>query len=103
MSEIEQTRLKEHDRELDRHSKALQRIGETLDSLQKETHEIRVTLRERDETTRFLKATFNAILIAVVLQLAGTVWWAAQIDAAVKTLTSEINDHESRLRTEEKK
>lgn len=96
-------RIDHHDKELERHSTALQRIGDTLEHLQRETHEIRVTLRERDQTTRFLRASFNAILVAVVMQLAGTVWWAAKMDAAVLAMTHTVSDHEERLRDQEKK
>jgi uncharacterized protein YukE len=95
-------RIDHHDKELERHSSALSRISDTLDSLQRETHEIRVTLRERDQTTRFLRASFNAILVAVVMQLAGTVWWAAKMDAAVQAMTHTVSDHEDRLRHQEK-
>lgn len=97
-----QAKVDEHGREIGRHSTALGRISESLDHLQRETHEIRITLRERDETTKFLKSIFSGILVAVVLQLAGTVWWAAQLDVAVKTLTATVSDHEARLRTSEK-
>jgi uncharacterized protein YukE len=95
-------RIDHHDKELERHSSALSRISDTLDSLQRETHEIRVTLRERDQTTRFLRASFNAILVAVVMQLAGTVWWAAKMEAAVQVMTHAVSDHEDRLRHQEK-
>lgn len=95
-------RIDHHDKELERHSSALSRIGDTLDHLQRETHEIRVTLRERDQTTKFLKATFNSILLAVVIQLAATVWWAAKMDAAVQAMTHTVSDHEERLRHQEK-
>lgn len=95
-------RIDHHDKELERHSSALSRISDTLDSLQRETHEIRVTLRERDQTTRFLRASFNAILVAVVMQLAGTVWWAAKMDAAVQAMTQTVSDHEERLRSQER-
>jgi hypothetical protein len=91
-----------HDKELERHSQSLRRIGDSLESLQRETHEIRVTLRERDQTTKFLKAVFNSILVAVVLQLAGTVWWAAKMDAAVVAMTHTVSDHEDRLRFQER-
>lgn len=91
-------KVAEHGKELERHSKALNRIGESLDSLTRETHEIRITLRERDETTRFLKTSFNAILLGILMQLAGTIWWAAKLDSAVETLSANISDHESRLR-----
>jgi phage shock protein A len=91
-----------HDKELERHSQSLRRIGDSLESLQRECHEIRVTLRERDQTTKFLKATFNSILVAVVIQLAATVWWAAKMDAAVQAMTHTVSDHEERLRSQER-
>jgi len=94
-------RIDHHDKELARHSGALSRISDSLDSLQRETHEIRVTLRERDQTTKFLKTVFNSILVAVVLQLAGTVWWAAKMEAAVQVMTHAVSDHETRLRQQE--
>ena len=103
MSDDHIARLDQHERELGRHAKALERIGTHLDVMGKEVHEVRVTLREKDETTKFLKSIFSAILVAVVLQLAGTVWWAAQLDSAVRVLTTAVSDHEARLRMEEQK
>lgn len=102
-------RLEEGDRRMNAHENALNRIGSDLDSLKKDLHEVRVTLRERDGMMNFLRTVFVTLLavfasgvIAVIVQVGTTVWWAAQLNAAVESNQKTLADHELRLRTEEK-
>jgi len=103
-----QPQIDEHADKLHRHEKALERIGSDLDTVKKDVHEIRVTLREKDQMMNFLRTVFLALLgifasgvIGIVVQVGATVWWAGQLNSTIAANQLAINDHEQRLRSEE--
>lgn len=94
---------------MDRHDAGLNRIGSDLDQVKKDVHEIRVTLRERDQMMAFLRTVFLALLgvflasgLGVVTQIGVTVYWAGQLNTTVNSLTTTVSDHEARLRETDK-
>lgn len=103
-----QPTLDAHEEQLSRHDKALGRIGTDLDQVKKDVHEIRITLREKDQMMHFLRTVFLALLavffsgvIAVIGQIGVTVWWAGQLNTTITLNQHSISDHESRIRSEE--
>lgn len=95
-------RINEVEKDLERHDKALGRIGTDLDTVKRDIHEIRVVLRERDNTVSFLKTVFIAILAVGILQFSATVWWAATVTSQLETMGEKVLDHETRIRIEER-
>ena len=90
--------LDEHQREIDRHDKALTRIGAAVDATQKDVHEIRVMIRERDGIMNFLKTVFIALCGIGLLQVGSTIWFASSLNTTVTANQSIISDHEARVR-----
>lgn len=93
-----------------RHDAALGRIGSAVDHVQGEVHEIRVTLRERDKMQDFLKTVFLTLLgcfagslLAIIVQIGTTVYFAGRMSEKLDRMSLSIDDHEARLRIEEKK
>lgn len=95
-------RIDDADRELERHTKALERIGAGLDQQGKDLHEIRIMFRERDGTMNFIRNVFLGLLAVGILQVGSTIWFAASLNTTVVWNTSIINDHELRLRSGER-
>ena len=101
-------RLEEVEKNVERHDAALNRIGTDLDTVKKDVHEIRITLREKDQMMSFLRTVFLALLgcfasgvIAIIIQIGATVWWAGQLNTTMIINGKSISDHEIRLRSEE--
>jgi hypothetical protein len=93
-----------------RHDAALERIGRDLDTVKKEVHEIRVTMRERDGQAQFLRTVFLTLLglfvsgvIAMLAQIGVTVYYAGRMAAKLDHVILMVEDHEARIRAEEKK
>jgi ferric-dicitrate binding protein FerR (iron transport regulator) len=95
-------RLENVEEQDERHSAALERIGGAMDQLQKEVHEIRVTLRERDKLGGFLQTAFMSILGVLIIQIVTGIWWASTITGQMQAASSAIIDHELRLREHSK-
>ena len=87
---------------LQRHDSALERIGAGLDSLKSETHEIRVTLRERDKLGGFLQTVFVSLLAVTLVHFGAGIWWAATMSSSIRTLGDEVTDHRATLRAHAK-
>jgi hypothetical protein len=80
-------------------------IEETLETLHGQSSDIKglqIIQKERDQVFDFIKKVFIAILVAVVMQVGTTIWWAAKLQAAIDTAREVIGDHELRLRAEER-
>jgi hypothetical protein len=93
-----------------RHDAALERIGRDLDTVKKEVHEIRITIRERDGQAQFLRTVFLTLLglfvsgvIAMLAQIGVTVYYAGRMTAKLDYMVLMVEDHEARLRIEEKR
>jgi hypothetical protein len=93
-----------------RHDAALERIGRDLDTVKKEVHEIRVTIRERDGQAQFFRTVFITLLglfvsgvIAMLAQIGVTVYYAGRMAAKLDHVVQMVDDHEARLRIEERK
>ena len=92
-------------------------VNKDLSALRQDVHEIKITLRERDNLMGFLKTVFVALLGIFVMGLIGTFGqvvmtarWMAQTDmkfevmtTAAQELKSLVADHEVRLRDVERK
>jgi hypothetical protein len=95
-------RLEQVEEQDEKHSEALGRISDTMGQLQKEVHEIRVVLRERDKLGTFLQTAFISILAVLLIQLATGIWWASTITHKMENAGIAILDHEVRLREHSK-
>jgi hypothetical protein len=102
-------RIEECEDRENRHEKALERMGAILDTVQKEVHEIRVVLRERDKTQDFLRTVFLTLLgcfgagsIAVVIQVFITVHYFGSMTEKIERVVRIVDDHEVRLRSNER-
>lgn len=62
---------------------------------------LQIIQQERDQVFDFIKKVFIAILVAVVMQVGTTIWWAAKLQSAIDTAASLIDDHETRIRVNE--
>jgi hypothetical protein len=97
---------------VDQHEAALSSLGTDIGALKRDVHEIKVTLRERDNLMGFLKTVFVALLSifflglsAVVGQVVMTARWMAQTDMKFEAIANsthdieaDVADHEQRLR-----
>jgi hypothetical protein len=93
-----------------RHDAALERIGRDLDTVKKEVHEIRVTIRERDGQAQFLRTVFLTLLglfvsgvLAMIAQIGVTVYYAGKMAEKIDRMVLVVDDHEARIRAEERK
>jgi hypothetical protein len=93
-----------------RQDAALERIGKDLDQVKREVHEIRVTIRERDGQAQFLRTVFLTLLgmfvsgvIAMLAQIGVTVYYAGKMAEKIDRMVLVVDDHEARIRAEERK
>jgi hypothetical protein len=93
-----------------RHDAALERIGNDLDQVKREVHEIRVTIRERDGQSQFLRTVFITLLglfvsgvIAMLTQIGVTVYYAGRMASQLDHVVVMVEDHEARLRIQERR
>ncbi len=105
---LTQPQLAEHSDKINRHEKALERIGEDMEQVKKDVHEIRVTLREKDQMMNFLRTVFLSLLgvfatgvFGVFIQISATVWWASQLNTTMESSQRTLTDLETRMRSEE--
>jgi hypothetical protein len=102
---------------VDQHDIALASVAKDIGTLKADVHEIKITLRERDNLMGFLKTVFLSLLSIFFVGLMGicgqvvmTARWMAQTDMqfanlleAEADLKQIVSDHEERIRFEEKK
>jgi hypothetical protein len=81
-----------------RNDASIRAIQASLESVKRDTHEMRVTLRERDRNWTWVQSAFGALLVFAVVQIGTTIWFASQISAQVGQHERVIADHEERLR-----
>jgi hypothetical protein len=81
-----------------RNDASIREIRTNVETMQRDLHEVRVTLRERDKNWTFIQSTFVGLLIAAGLQISTTIWFASRLSATVEQHASDIADHEERLR-----
>jgi hypothetical protein len=81
-----------------RNDASIREIRASVESMQRDLHEVRVTLRERDKNWTFIQSTFIALIVAAGVQISTTIWFASQLSATVEQHGSILTDHEDRLR-----
>jgi hypothetical protein len=98
---------------VDLHETTLNTVVNDMGSLKKDVHEIKITLRERDNLMGFLKAVFISLLSISFLglmtvggQIVMTARWMAQTDMRFTFMErthadteQTVADHEARLRS----
>jgi hypothetical protein len=81
-----------------RNDASIRDIRANVDTMQRDLHEVRVTLRERDKNWAFIQSTFIALIVAAGVQISTTIWFASQLSATVEQHGRVLTDHEDRLR-----
>jgi len=93
-----------------RHEGSMSELSGDLNTLKKDVHEIKITLRERDKMQEFLKTVFVGMLICFVGGMLGilgqvglTVYYSGGVKMQLDQVIASVVDHEQRIRTEERK